>query len=344
MIKGSFFRAAVITLGLLAVYRIGNFIPIPGLELGVLNGQGSGRNISINGLGITPWLSALTLVELAAILLPQRFSASFTRNGHARPFSLEVTLLALLFTAVQAGGISQALLAFQGLVIDPGAGFTQKTTAALVVGTALVIALARLIEQYGVGHGFWIMLAVGSIDAMVPNVQNFFLLLNQGALSWPQMLAVLAGDVAIVVAVVALLTARRTAGFTGAGVLLWPLLLAPLVSGWLVVLPAVAGLQIFHWLAPGNPIGFALIAFILNIPIIIGFTFRYAAREGSRALFIPTVAVALGATLLSQPGWISLTMEPLLGYVNAVIVASVLYAVIQTAMSGFTPGLAHANS
>jgi preprotein translocase subunit SecY len=218
MIKDPFVRAVVTTIALLATYRIGNFIPITGLDLDVLSGQGGGslERFSVNALGMVPWLSALTLIELAAIVAPERFSARFTRNGHARPFSLEVIVLALVLASIQGIGISQALLHVPRLVIEHGHWFALTTTVTLATGTVLAIAVARLIERHGIGYGFWIMLAGWSVVVIAPHARQLYVMLAQGAVSLPLGLAALASDVAIIMAVVVLLQARRAAGFNNA--------------------------------------------------------------------------------------------------------------------------------
>jgi hypothetical protein len=341
MIRDPFVRMVGLTLALLALYRVGNFIPLAGIDLSVLVGQGSGsvERFSINALGMVPWLSALTLIEFAALVSPDRLSVKFTGNGHARPFSLEVIVLALLLATVQGIGVSQAFMHVPKLVIEPGYWFTVTTTVTLATGTVLAIAVARLIERHGIGFGFWIVLAGWTTSAIAPHARQLYAMLAQGAISLPLGLATLAGDVVIIMAVAAFLSARRAAGFTKAEPVLWPLVLAPLVSGWLVGLAVVVGSEdlarhVLQWMIPNNPMGFVVHAIVVSIFII-----RYAGCEGSRAFVAPLIALTIGATLVSQITWTMLGVQPLLGGANAVVVASVLYAVIQRAATlGFSFG------
>jgi SecY len=333
MMRDPFARIVVTTLALLAAYRVGNFIPLTGIDLQVLSGQGGGsaERFSVNALGIVPWLSALTLIELAALVLPERVSARFTRHGHARPFSLEVIVLALVLATIQGIGVSHAFMQVPRLVIDPGHWFTLTTSVTLATGTVLTIAVARLVERHGIGYGFWIMLAAWSISVIAPHARQLYAMLSQGAASLPLGLAALASDVAIIMAVIGLLQARRAAGFTKAEPVLWPLALAPLVSGWLVGLAAFIAQPnvargVLHWMIPNNPMGFMVHAAIVSI-----FVIRYAGREGSRAFVAPAIAMMIGATLVSQITWTMFGIQPLLGGASAVIVATVLYAVIQRA-------------
>jgi hypothetical protein len=346
MSKDPFVRIVITTLAVLAAYRVGNFIPLAGLDLDVLSGQGGGsvERFSVNALGMVPWLSALTLIELAAIVSPERISVGFTRNGHARPFSPEVIVLALLLASIQGLGISRALMHVPRVIIEPETWSTATTAVMLATGTVLVIAFARLIERHGIGYGFWIMLAAWSIVSIAPHARQLFAMLAQGAVSTQLGIAALAGDVAIIMAVVALLQARRAAGFTKAEPVVWPLVFAPLVAGWFVGLVTFFGSQdvargFLHWMIPNNLVGFLLHALIVG-----WFVIRYAGRDGSRAFIAPTIASAIGATLISQITWTMLGIQPLLGGASAVIVASVLYAVIQRSASlGYSFGFANDN-
>jgi hypothetical protein len=346
MIRDPIVRLAVTTLALLLAYRLGNFIPVSGLELSALNLQGLGsfERFSINALGMVPWLSAVTLVEFVAILSPEQLSSKFTRNGHARPFSSEVIILALLFATLQGVGISTALMHVPGLVIEPGHGFTLTTAATLATGTVVTIALARLIERHGVGYGFWIMLAAWSIGSIAPHVTQLIAMLSQGATSLPIGIAAVASDVAIIAAVVALQQARCTAGFTRAEPVVWPLAFAPLIAGWLAGFVAFINSQdvapsALQWLVPNTPVGLMIHALIVGL-----FVIRYASREGSRAFITPTLALMVGATLVSQITWTHFGIQPLLGGASAVIVAAVLYAVIRRAAShGLSFGAANEN-
>jgi hypothetical protein len=218
------------------------------------------------------------------------------------------------------------------LVIEPGTTFTVSTIVTLVTGTLVVIAFARFIERQGIGYGFWIMFAAWSIGPLASNAARLFVMLGQGAVYPSAGIVALAGDVAIFAGVVALLLARRRAGFNSAEPVVWPLVLAPLLMGWLVGLDLFIGSQtdarsVLSLAVPNNPIGFLLHALIVSWCVV-----RYAIREGSRAFILPTVVLAMGATLVSQFTWTRLGIQPLLGGASAVIVAAVLYVVVQRAL------------
>jgi SecY len=323
-------RLGATTLAALLAYRIGSFIPLPGLNLSgtVADLGGNSERFSINALGVVPWFLALTLVELAALLLPKTLSATFARAGHARPFSAPVVCLALALALMQSIGISKALTQVPRLVTEPSDFFILTTVITLTIGTAVVMALAQLIERHGVGYGFWIMLATWSISSIAPAVAQLYEMHSQGVVSLPIVGFAIAGDVVIIGAVVVLLHARRSAGLSSGEPLIWPIVLAPLIASWSIGFAAFAGSDVFeqaahHWIVPNNPIGVALHAVITSLVVV-----RYAFLEGSRVFILPSVALAVAGTIVSQIIVMKFGVQPLLGGVSAIIVTTVAFAVL----------------
>jgi hypothetical protein len=318
------------TIALLVVFRFAGYIPIPGLDLaGAGNFTGSNfQRFSIVALGMVPWLSALTLVEFAVLVLPVSLGERFARNGHAKPFSAEVILIALLIAALQGYGVTTALMHVPNLVDDPDTWFQASAILTLVAGTVLTVAIAHLIERHGIGYGFWVMLATWSLGAFETNLIQFFRILAIGQVGPLTGLLVLVGDIIIVVAVVALLKARAGAGLPNAEPIIWPPVLAPLITGWIIGLmafisPAAMEHGVYKWLLPNTPFGLVLHAVIVSMVVV-----RYANRGQSRAFMLPTAALAIGATLISQFTWTVLKFQPLLGGANTIIVASVLFVIV----------------
>jgi SecY len=320
-------RLVLVTLAAFAAYRLGSKIPLPGVDVTqfVLHGVGALDRVSLFALGLWPWLSALTVIELAVLLLPATVIARLGLTGSNTPFSGLVIALALLFAAMQGYGIAVALTHVSKLVSNPSTTFLIGTTASLCAGTALVMTLARIIERQGVGDGFWVMLA-GSMLASVPGqALQLFATVAQGAASLSAVAATLAFDVAIIAAVVALVLARRQAGLNNAEPVIWPVILAPLAASWLVTLLVV--------LWPGNEatqpaaIDFFLInssvGLILHAVIVCALVACYAFREGQLGFALPTAALAIGVALISKFALTGLQLMPLLIGPSAVVVAAV---------------------
>ena len=127
---------AITLLALLAL-EIGTFLPLPGINLAYVTQQGGSlpfqsgllARISVLALGMVPWFSALTIVELVRLLLPRSWLKGVS---HAQPFSQLVIWLSLTFALMQGYGVTSALMEIPEMVAQPGASFIAIGTASLV--------------------------------------------------------------------------------------------------------------------------------------------------------------------------------------------------------------------
>lgn len=172
------------TLSMLAVYRLGVFVPTPGIDVealrlkldagaktlfGLVNmfSGGALENFSIFTLGITPYISMSIMMQLLATMVPslealkkegeqgQRKITRMTRQG---------TVVLALF---QSYLIGKGLLG-QGLVINAGPGFIITTMITLTTGTAFIMWLGEQITERGIGNGMSVLIA-GGICARMPS-------------------------------------------------------------------------------------------------------------------------------------------------------------------------------
>ena len=161
-----------VTLGVLAVYRLGTHVPLAGIDQTALANLLAGidqaalanlgsaftvERVSIFALGVTPIISALLVVEMVR-LASERFNewASVTQN--ARRVDHYVLIGSLLLAALQGYGIATELERAKNVVDEPGPQFQVNVVATFVASTALLIWLAALISRRGVGSGVWILL------------------------------------------------------------------------------------------------------------------------------------------------------------------------------------------
>jgi MFS family permease len=331
------FRAVAVTLAALIAYRLGSQLPLPGLDLThfshIIAGGGTRpqmvHHLSILALGILPWFSAFTFVELIAILLPKRWTAQFTNDGRAQPLSRSVVLVALALAALQGYGIAEAMMHQENLVGEPEPTFILLAVATLAAGTAILIALGVIIEHLGIGDGFLILLAA-SMLSQTPSQAGVMLMMVTEGIASPAAAAVsIALTVAIVALLAALLEARWRANATGLGIVIWPLVLASLASG---VIAAVASIvlpegsdDIIDALAQmltNQPAGF-----VIGAGIACAFVARYASREGDWRFFLPVAGLMAIVQLHSMISLYLVAPPPLAG-ASLVIVAAVLCAVL----------------
>ena len=139
------------TLGALLVYRIGTFIPVPGIDTlvllrflraqrGMFSGYDAVHRLSIFALDIFPYISAAVVVQLLSLF----FSRAPPPSGHRRSGKLCVLGLTVAFSAFQALGIPFGLERVSGIVSEPGWLFRSSTVISLIGGTFFLIWLSGL--------------------------------------------------------------------------------------------------------------------------------------------------------------------------------------------------------
>lgn len=203
------------TLGALLVYRLGTYIPLPGINpealasafnnqqsgiLGLFNmfsGGAVGR-MAIFALGIMPYISASIIIQLMTSIVPSL--EALKKEGEAgRKVINQYTRYGTVFLAiVQAYGIAVGLEGGTNIVIDPGMFFRIATVITLTGGTMFLMWIGEQITSRGIGNGISLIIFAG-IVANIPHALIGMLELGrQGALPTWVILAV------AVVAVVAI--------------------------------------------------------------------------------------------------------------------------------------------
>jgi preprotein translocase subunit SecY len=145
-----FMKRLAVTLGALAIYRLGAHLPLAGIDpaaLAALYGTGGSihvtERVSIFALGVMPIISMLLLVEVARLLSGRFNNWAQATPGNIRLLERCVLIGALLLAAVQGLGLANALEAPGTLIPNPGANFRLGVMATLIAGTALLVWLRR---------------------------------------------------------------------------------------------------------------------------------------------------------------------------------------------------------
>jgi preprotein translocase subunit SecY len=216
LVKATDLRARIFfTLGLLIVYRVGTYIPVPGIDAGALKsfmdeaaaGIGGMLNMFTGGaisrmgifaLGIMPYITASIIVQLMAATVPQ-LQALKKEGEQGRRKINQYTRYGTVFLATfQAWGIAVSLEAGD-LVHDPGLFFRIACVITLVGGTMFLMWLGEQITARGVGNGISLIIFVGIIAEIPAALAQFFSQGRSGAIS-P---AVIIGVLVMVVVVIA---------------------------------------------------------------------------------------------------------------------------------------------
>ena len=185
--------------GALIVYRIGTFVPVPGINpmaLEQLFDQQSGtilsmfnmfsggalERLSIFALGIMPYISASIIMQMAGVVVPTL--AQLKKEGEAgrRRITQYTRYGTVILATFQALGASVALQN-QGVVIAPGPNFVFTCAVTLVTGTVFLMWLGEQITERGIGNGIS-MIILSSIIAGLPSAIGGTLeLVNTGEMS-----------------------------------------------------------------------------------------------------------------------------------------------------------------
>ncbi len=189
------------TFGLLAIYRLGGFIPVPGINSHALQAAAGGggamgmfdlfvggalQRASIFALGIMPYISASIIVQLLGSVLP--YFEKLKKEGEAgRQKMTEITRYGtVLLATIQGLGISQYIIGMNqqvpGVVPNPGIAFTIQTVLTLVTGTIFVMWLGERIGERGIGNGISLIIfagIVGRIPSDITSLYNDIFVLQQ---------------------------------------------------------------------------------------------------------------------------------------------------------------------
>jgi preprotein translocase subunit SecY len=204
------------TLGALLVYRLGTYIPVPGIDpqaLGQILNDHRGaltlRRLSLFSLGLTPYFSAAIIIQLLS-LISSRFNA-LARRGEAgrRKISRYTLGLAIALAVVQALGIAQALAGIPGIVGNAGGLFVISTTFTFAAGAIFLVWLSEQITLRGLGNGLALILCVGIVMDFAAETAATIELSRSGLLSGGSLFALIVLTVCFVAGVVFVERGRR---------------------------------------------------------------------------------------------------------------------------------------
>jgi preprotein translocase subunit SecY len=214
------------TLGALIVYRLGTYIPLPGMNpdavadlfkqsqsgvLGLFNmfsGGAVGR-LAIFALAIMPYISASIIIQLLSSVVPT-FEALKKEGEQGRKILNQYTrYLTLLLAVFQAYGIGVGLQGSGNLVLEPGPFFLLSTTITLVGGTMFLLWLGEQITSRGIGNGTSMIIFAGIIAEFPSQLAQTLELGRQGAISTGLLLLVLVMAICVIAFCVFMERAQR---------------------------------------------------------------------------------------------------------------------------------------
>jgi preprotein translocase subunit SecY len=212
------------SLGMLAVYRIGCFIPTPGIDrialasffkqaqgtlLGLFDmfSGGALERLSVFALGIMPYISSSIIFQLLTVVVPA--IEKLSKEGEAgRKKIIQYTRYGtMVLSVVQGLGISIGLESMRGpagelVVPNPGWSYRLMTVLTLTAGTAFIMWLGEQMSEKGIGNGISLIIFAGIVCRIPTAIGNTIKLLNAGQLSLFVIIFVLAIMFAVIAGIV----------------------------------------------------------------------------------------------------------------------------------------------
>ena len=218
------------TLGCLVVYRLGTYIPMPGIDpqvmaqifqqqaggiMGMFNmfAGGALERMSIFALGILPYISASIILQLMTTISPTIEALKKEGESGRKKINQYTRYLTVLLAAVQAWGLAIGLEGMSAgagsAVIDPGLFFRVTAVITIVGGTMFLMWLGEQITARGIGNGISLIIFVGIVASLPSALAGLLDLGRTGAVSTFFILFILLMAVGVVAFIVFMERAQR---------------------------------------------------------------------------------------------------------------------------------------
>jgi preprotein translocase subunit SecY len=190
------------TLGLLIVYRVGVYVPVPGIDsialasffakaqgtiFGIFNmfSGGAFQKLSVFALGIMPYISASIILQLLTVVVPHLEQLKKEGEQGHKKITQYTRYGTVILSIIQGFGISVGLESMSSpggapVVIIPGWAFRLMTVITLTAGTAFIMWLGEQITERGIGNGISLIIFAGIVCRMPSATVNIFRLLSTG--------------------------------------------------------------------------------------------------------------------------------------------------------------------
>ena len=216
----------VFTIIILTIYRLGTFVPLPGIDpqqlqilmegnqkglLGMFNvfAGGAVARMAIFALGIMPYISSSIIVQLLTGV-SDYFKNLKSQGEIGRKKITQITRYGtVLLATVQGYGLSVGLESSANLVINPGTFFKITTVTTIVAGTIFLMWLGEQITQRGIGNGISLIIFSGIVAEIPRALVTTFELGRTGALSTVMLIAIFILLIATIIFIVFIERALR---------------------------------------------------------------------------------------------------------------------------------------
>ena len=219
-------KRILFTLAALVIYRLGTYIPLPGidpavfeksftgnrqgvLELFNMFAGGAVQRMAIFALNIMPYISASIIIQMLTSVFPTLEALKKEGESGRKVINQYTRYLTVVLAAFQAYGISVGLEGQPGVVLEPGLFFRISTVLTLMGGTMFLMWLGEQITSRGIGNGSSLIIFAGIVAAFPSAIVNTLELGRQGAISTGLIIGVLLMSVGVVAFIVFMERAQR---------------------------------------------------------------------------------------------------------------------------------------
>lgn len=224
-------KRIMFALGALLVYRLGTYIPVPGIDPvvweSIYNLKGGGildmfnmfsggalQRMTIFALNIMPYISASIIMQLASVMSPKLEAMKKEGESGRTKINQYTRYLTVLLASIQAYGLAVGLEGMQGAngmsaVIDPGVFFRASTVITIVGGTVFLMWLGEQITQRGIGNGISLIIFSGIVAGLPRAVGSVLELGRQGQFNPIELLALILMITAAIAFIVFMERAQR---------------------------------------------------------------------------------------------------------------------------------------
>ena len=214
------------TLGALIVYRLGSYIPIPGIDaaelakfaaqnssgiLGWVNNLAGGAlgRMAIFALNIMPYISASIIIQLMTTVSPHLEALKKEGEQGRKKINQYTRYGTVVLAALQAYGIAVGLEGQAGLVTDPGMFFRISTVITLTGGTVFLMWLGEQITARGIGNGISLIIFAGIVAGLPSGIAALLELGRTGQISTFVILGIIIMALAVIAFIVLVERAQR---------------------------------------------------------------------------------------------------------------------------------------
>jgi preprotein translocase subunit SecY len=189
------------TLIALVVYRLGCYIPLPGIDPAALASAmeqqrgglmdlfnmfsgGALSRMAIFALNVMPYISASIIVQLLSSTVPRLEALKKEGEAGRKQINQYTRYLTIVLAALQAWGMARGLEASGGIVTNPGIMFEMSTVITLTGGTIFLLWLGEQITARGIGNGTSLIIFVGIVASLWAGIFHTLDSAMTGAIAW----------------------------------------------------------------------------------------------------------------------------------------------------------------